>query len=140
MTAFSDAEAGARREPSAAETPPLRASDADREKVVGLLHGAVGQGLLTLEEADERVAAAYQARYRRDLGPLTADLPAPAAGSGLPGWSALGALCLQQLHSSLTATPAGNPSRRWNRVVLIAVLVLVVAALTAITLSGIDPG
>jgi hypothetical protein len=53
----------------------VRASDADRERVAGILRGAAGQGLLTLAEVDERLAAVYAATYVADLRPLTADLP-----------------------------------------------------------------
>jgi hypothetical protein len=55
----------------------MRASDQDRNKVVERLNEAVGQGLLTLPEAEERIADAYKARYLDDLTPLTADLPDP---------------------------------------------------------------
>ncbi|HEY6744256.1 MAG TPA: DUF1707 domain-containing protein [Mycobacteriales bacterium] len=55
--------------------PAVRASDADRERVAAILRGAAGQGLLTLAEVDERLAAVYAATYVTDLGPLTADLP-----------------------------------------------------------------
>lgn len=53
----------------------VRASDADRERVAAILRGAAGQGLLTLAEVDERLAAVYAATYVTDLGPLTSDLP-----------------------------------------------------------------
>jgi hypothetical protein len=53
----------------------VRASDADRERVAAILRGAAGQGLLTLAEVDERLAAVYGATHLTDLGPLTADLP-----------------------------------------------------------------
>jgi len=36
----------------------------------------MGEGRLTLDEGEERLAAAYRAVYRDDLAPLTADLPA----------------------------------------------------------------
>jgi hypothetical protein len=54
---------------------PVRASDADRERVAEILRGAVGHGLLTLAEVDERLAQVYAATYVGDLAPLTADLP-----------------------------------------------------------------
>lgn len=54
---------------------PIRASDAERERVANIISAAAGNGLLTLDEADERQATAYAARYRHDLAPLTADLP-----------------------------------------------------------------
>ncbi|MFI9379749.1 DUF1707 domain-containing protein [Kutzneria sp. NPDC052558] len=58
-------------------TTQMRASDEDRARVVERLNEAVGKGLLTLPEAEERIAAAYAARFLDDLPPLTADLPDP---------------------------------------------------------------
>jgi hypothetical protein len=55
-----------------------RASDAEREAVVARLRDAAGEGRLTVEELAERIDAAYEARTRAELEPLTADLPAPA--------------------------------------------------------------
>jgi hypothetical protein len=56
-------------------SPPIRASDAEREQVAHILRTAMGEGRLTLDEGEERLAAAYRAVYRDDLAPLTADLP-----------------------------------------------------------------
>ncbi len=53
----------------------IRASDSEREYVAGIMQAAAAQGLLTLDEADERLAAIYAARTRAELVPLTADLP-----------------------------------------------------------------
>jgi uncharacterized protein DUF1707/cell wall-active antibiotic response 4TMS protein YvqF len=53
-----------------------RASDAEREHVVGLLRDASSEGRLTLEELADRTALAYTARSHAELVPLTADLPA----------------------------------------------------------------
>jgi len=58
----------------------IRVGDRERERVARVLRAAVGEGLLTLGEGDERLAAAYGARYRHELGRLTADLP----DDGLP--------------------------------------------------------
>ncbi len=55
--------------------PQVRASDAEREQVAQILRTAMGEGRLSLEEGEERLAKAYAATYRDDLGPLTADLP-----------------------------------------------------------------
>ncbi|HEV7653967.1 MAG TPA: DUF1707 domain-containing protein [Mycobacteriales bacterium] len=54
---------------------PVRASDADRERTAAILRGAAGQGLLTLDEVDERLVAVYAAVHVTDLAPVTADLP-----------------------------------------------------------------
>jgi hypothetical protein len=63
-------------------TPALRASDADRERVVALLHQACLDGRLTADEFGERSAAAYAARTHAELGRLTGDL-VPASGAGV---------------------------------------------------------
>ena len=53
----------------------LRASDAERERVVSHLRTNAGEGRLTIEELDERVEQVYAARTRKELAALTADLP-----------------------------------------------------------------
>lgn len=57
----------------------LRASDADRERVVALLAEAAGDGRLSLAEHAQRVHRAYTARTLGDLAGLTEDLAVPAA-------------------------------------------------------------
>lgn len=59
-------------------TTGLRASHADRDRVVETLTGAAGDGRLTAEELDERVEAALTARTMGELAVLTADLPVVA--------------------------------------------------------------
>ena len=53
----------------------LRTSDKEREQVAEILRAAMTEGRLTLEEGEERLAAAYGAKYRDEFGALTADLP-----------------------------------------------------------------
>jgi hypothetical protein len=60
----------------------VRASDAEREQLAQVLRAAMTEGRLSLEEGEERLAKAYAAKYRDELGPLTADLPGG-------GWQAL---------------------------------------------------
>ncbi|MER7465453.1 DUF1707 domain-containing protein [Streptomyces sp. NPDC097981] len=57
----------------------MRASDADRERVVERLRDAVAEGRLDMEEFEERLEAAYTSRTYAELEPLTQDLP-PVAG------------------------------------------------------------
>jgi hypothetical protein len=57
----------------------LRASDADRERVVALLTEAASDGRLTLGEHSERAERAYSARTLGELAELTADLAMPSA-------------------------------------------------------------
>lgn len=56
----------------------LRASDADRERVLKLLGEAAADGRLTLEEHSERADRAYAARTLGELAGLTTDLVAPS--------------------------------------------------------------
>jgi hypothetical protein len=53
----------------------VRASDAERDEVAAVLSEALAQGRLTSAELAERIDAAYAAKTRAELVPLTADLP-----------------------------------------------------------------
>jgi hypothetical protein len=55
--------------------PELRASDADRERVVEFLREQAGVGRLTPDELDERIGAALKSVTVGDLDRLIADLP-----------------------------------------------------------------
>jgi Domain of unknown function (DUF1707) len=59
--------------------PELRASHADRDRVVEELRIAAGDGRLTAEELDQRLEVALTARTYSELAILTADLPAAAS-------------------------------------------------------------
>jgi hypothetical protein len=52
----------------------LRASDADRERVVAVLGEALADGRITMEEHSERTSRAYAARTLGELTGLTGDL------------------------------------------------------------------
>jgi hypothetical protein len=52
----------------------LRASDADRERVVTVLGEALADGRITLEEHSERTGRAYEARTLGELTGITGDL------------------------------------------------------------------
>lgn len=54
-----------------------RASDTERERVVDRLRDAATQGRISIEELDERSAAAYAALTRSELARLIDDLPEP---------------------------------------------------------------
>jgi len=63
---------------------PILASDKERDSVVDVLRDAYTDGRLTLDEFEERMAAAYAARTWTDLRQLTGDLPAePLLGADL---------------------------------------------------------
>ncbi|MBF6471824.1 MULTISPECIES: DUF1707 domain-containing protein [Nocardia] len=69
----------------------VRASDADREKIVDQLRLAMNEGRLTLPEFDERLQQVYAAKTYGELTPLLSDLPAQrqsqrARAEGIPQW------------------------------------------------------
>jgi hypothetical protein len=83
----------------AAENGRLRASDAERERIIEALRRHTADGRLTLEEFEERVGEALAATTRDDLGPVLRDLPAlppdradrPRVTAPRTGWATAGA-------------------------------------------------
>jgi hypothetical protein len=63
----------------------LRASDADRERIQGVLTDAFADGRLDPAEHDERTTALVAARTLGDLPPLVADLVASGPVTGTSG-------------------------------------------------------
>jgi len=64
------------------DLPGLRASHADRDRVVDALRIAGGEGRLSAEELDTRLESALSARTLGELAGLTADLPIAPAATG----------------------------------------------------------
>jgi hypothetical protein len=126
--------------------PRMRASDADRHATVLVLQDAMARGLLTPDEAGERMAAAFAAVHRGDLEPMTADLPHPPAKTGgSPGWRILTMMAIEQLRALFRHNDTGRLNRaRVALAVLLAILLLLVLGLSAIDLSDggapRDPG
>jgi hypothetical protein len=123
--------------------PRMRASDAERETAVRTLLDALARGLLTLDEADERVAAAYAARYQDELPRLTADLPpAPASAPVAPGWRVLALLAWLQMRTAVTGLWRGirRIVRARPRLVVAMLGLLVLLFLVAATAGGAIAG
>ena len=110
---------GARRyQPSA-----MRASDADRDAVLGQLSEHFQAGRLNSEEFDERSSLALRARTFGDLAELTKDLP-PA-----------GQVVVRRAESE-----AGRTGPRLPTAAIGASLALFVLVLAVVTVGGIDRG
>jgi len=62
---------------------PIRAGDADRERVVEALRTHAGDGRLDAHELERRIERAYAATYLADLDAIVRDLP-PAPRSMVP--------------------------------------------------------
>jgi Domain of unknown function (DUF1707) len=122
-------------------SPALRASDADRDRVIEVLRAAVGDGRLDPAEFDERLDAALAARTFEALAPLTADLiAAPGSGgaltlplAGTPAKPAAERLTINERHGSV------RRDGRWtlpHRLVLRTVWCNVMLDLTKAVRSG----
>lgn len=59
----------------------LRASDADRDRIAGILREALAEGRLDAEEHAERIDAVYRAKTLGELEPMVRDLPAPGGAA-----------------------------------------------------------
>ena len=62
----------------------VRAADADRDRVAGILGTAYSEGRLSKDEYDARLEAALSARTYADLDQVVTDLPVPAVPA-VPG-------------------------------------------------------
>ncbi|MBS2538664.1 DUF1707 domain-containing protein [Catenulispora sp. NF23] len=91
--------------------PEMRAGDADRERLVEQLREHHAAGRLTLEEFDERMTKAYDAKTYGELRALTRDLPVdladPSLGQGARPTTPPGGMP----HPGGMRHPAGMPPR-----------------------------
>lgn len=62
----------------------MRASNADRERVAQILHNALSEGRITVQELEERLDTVYAAKTLAELEPPIADLPDVSAGALAP--------------------------------------------------------
>jgi hypothetical protein len=76
-------------EPNRTQQDLVRASDAEREQILSILHEALSQGRITHDEYAERTQVVIAARTVGELRPVIADLPvgfeADAPGQALTG-------------------------------------------------------
>lgn len=87
-----------------ADSPEVRASDADRDRVIDVLRGAVGDGRLTAEEFEERLGTALSSRTHGELATLTADLAAVPVRPGAAGVQAAEVTRIDQRGGSVQRT------------------------------------
>jgi len=95
-----------------ADIPEMRASDADRDRVVDVLRGALGDGRLTADEFEERVGAALSSRTLGELAALTADLVAGPGRSGAVAAQAEDVVRIDQRGGSVRRTGGWVVPRR----------------------------
>jgi hypothetical protein len=112
----------------------IRASDAEREDTVQLLHQALGEGRLDLHETETRVTAAYAAVFRDELPAVLDDLPqhdqkarALPIGNGAPDWQTLWTAVVWRARVGLwnevgAASRTRPPGPRERRIALLLVV------------------
>jgi len=119
----------------------IRASDVDREAVVTTLREAYTAGRLTLDEFDERMAAAYAGRTWGDLRALTADLPLqPVLGTDIPDRQPSSAAALPSHspdpeHNQEPRPPVGPPRRS-----PVAILIPIAVWTLLVVHGSVEPG
>jgi hypothetical protein len=88
----------------------MRASDADRDRVLDVLRGALSDGRLTAEEFEERMDATLSSRTLGELTALTADLV------GRPQWPGTAvAPATEQAEDVVRIDQRGGSVRRGGR-------------------------
>jgi hypothetical protein len=58
-----------------ANSPEMRASDSDRDRVAAILREHTAEGRITMDEFNERLEQLYKSKTYGELAKLTADLP-----------------------------------------------------------------
>ena len=86
--------------------PDLRASDADREAASERLRIAAVEGRLDPDELDERISAAFAARFCSELAELTADVTLRLALPPLPAG--------RPVFVRPAPASTGSPRLRWS--------------------------
>ncbi len=97
----------------------LRASHADRERVIGTLKAAYVYGLATRDEFDERVSQTFAARTCAELAVVTADIPPGLALAAPPR----------------PAPSASAPAAARDRVIMAAAMVAGLALVASVLVS-----
>lgn len=93
----------------------MRASDADREKVAGVLREAYAEGRLTAVEHQERLEEAYRAQTYGDLIPVMRDLPVPPGTLAVPTANGLAPTPVSVPARSTTGSGMTLDPSRWGQ-------------------------
>jgi hypothetical protein len=122
----------------------MRASDSERTATIDILQDAMTRGLLTHDEGDERMAAAFAARFRDELPALTADLapavPAAPATAALTSWRGLLSALVALLRAEFAATAAAGLRSRRGLVTALVALALLGGLTVAVVHGFVDGG
>ena len=116
--------------------PHLRAADADRTAVAGVLGEHMAAGRLTVAEYEERLTRAYAAKTYGELAELTTDLPGGAVPAVPGGATAPGSTTPGRTASGHTERWRGNWSEAdafaWRSWASTAAIVVAIWAITSL--------
>jgi hypothetical protein len=113
----------------AAGSGHLRASDADRERVIDALKAAFVQGRLTKGELARRVGQALESRTYADLAGVTAAIPAAPAASLPPRQPAPPVPVPAVPVSPVPVSPVAARSVNWKVIAWVVGVIIVTPAL-----------
>ncbi|WP_410628375.1 DUF1707 domain-containing protein [Amycolatopsis sp. cmx-8-4] len=124
--------------------PPgaIRCSDGEREQTRSRLAQAAGEGRITVEELDDRLALVAAARFRHELDAVAADLPRSGRPPGAAaGWLPILATARRQLSADATALVgrgqvAVSQRRRWAVFITAVAVALIFTALVLAAVHG----
>ncbi len=120
----------------------IRCSDGEREQARSRLAQAAGEGRITVEELDDRLALVAGARFRHELDAVAADLPRPDGPAARErGWLPILATARRQLSADATllvgrGQVAVSRRRRWAVFVAAVAVVLIFTALVLAAVHG----
>ncbi|MDT7806058.1 MAG: hypothetical protein QOI78_9491 [Actinomycetota bacterium] len=118
----------------------IRCSDGEREQTRSRLAHAAGEGRITVDEMDDRLALVAEARFRHELDAVVADLPrAEGVPAQAAGWLPILATARRQLSADATALVGRGQvavSRR-RRLAVFAAAVAVALIFTALVLAAL---
>jgi hypothetical protein len=115
--------------------PPLRCSDADRERVAAALSAHCADGRLTLDELAERIERTLAATTHDELATITADLPSSDAPAPTP----VARAPRRTKHVTVAVMSEAKKKGRWRageHLVAVAVMGSVVLDLRSAELAG----
>jgi hypothetical protein len=118
----------------------MRASRADRDRVLDLLKGAFIQERLAKDELDDRIGRALAARTWADLDSLIADLPAAPYPARLPPAGPPRAAARAPAPPAPGLPPAPSASRPMKALVAAMATVIVASGVSGSVLAGPGPG
>jgi Domain of unknown function (DUF1707) len=115
--------AGPGGETAPARRGRLRASHADRERVIATLKAAFVQGRLAKEEFDVRIGQAFASRTYAELAAITADIPARLAAA-------------RSLRKPVRALTRAEKAAAWGMYGMVVTVILTIAVVPGPTTTG----